>query len=239
MPTVPRLPRSRVPERMDDPAIEPGAHALALRGLARLNAWSASHRLLWPAFLHAARTARDSGRRAVVMDVATGSADGPVRLATMAARRGLPVELVLCDESATALDSALARAGDAGVTASAHRCNVLKEPLPRTADLVTCSLFMHHLDRDDAVQALSAMAAAADRSLAIADLDRSRAGLGLAWLGARVLSRSPVVHFDAPASVRAAHSPDEILSMARAAGMDGVRVATRFPFRWVLRWDRP
>jgi hypothetical protein len=54
-----------------------------------------------------------------------------------------------------------------------------------------------------------------------------------------VLSRSPVVHFDAPASVRAAHSPDEILSMARAAGMDGVRVATRFPFRWVLRWDRP
>jgi len=233
-----RMPRTRVPERMDDPAIDPVAHAHALRGLARLNAWSASHRLLWPVVLRIAREARAAGRRAVIMDVATGSADGPVRLARMAAARGMPIDLVLCDESAVALDAALARARDADVRATAHRCDAVREALPGPADLVTCSLFMHHLDRDDAVRALSAMAAAARRSVAVADLDRSRAGMALAWLGAHALSRSPVVHFDATASVRAAHAPDEFLRMAIDAGMTGARVRRRIPFRWVLEWDR-
>lgn len=237
MPPVQRMPRTRVPERMDDPAIDPRLHAHALRGLARLNAWSASHRLLWPSVLRAAAAARDGGRRATVMDVATGSADGPVRLASMAARLGTPIDLVLCDASATALDAAMARARAAGVAATAHRVDVLSERLPVHADLVTCSLFMHHLDRADAVRALRAMAAAGS-AVAVADLDRSRGGLALAWLGAHALSRSPVVHFDATASVRAAHAPDEALSMAREAGMPGARVHARIPFRWVLEWER-
>lgn len=232
-----RMPRTRVPERMDDPAIDPVAHALALRGLARLNAWSASHRLLWPAVRRAALAAREAGRRAVVTDVATGSADGPVRLASTAARLGAPVALVLCDSSATALDAAMERARAAGVDAEAHRCDVLRDPLPGHADLVTCSLFMHHLDRDDAVRAMRTMSGAGD-AVAIADLDRSRGGLALAWLGAHALSRSPVVHFDATASVRAAHAPDEVLAMARDAGMPGARVRGRIPFRWVLEWER-
>lgn len=237
MALLPPMRRTRVPERMDDPAIDPATHALALRGLARLNAWSASHRLLWPAVRRAATAGRAAGRRARVMDVATGSADGPVRLATMAARLGTPVTLVLCDGSATALDAAMARARAAGVEAEAHRCDVLNEALPGHADLVTCSLFMHHLDRDDAVRAMAAMARAGD-AVAIADLDRLRGGLALAWLGAHALSRSPVVHFDATASVRAAHAPYEALAMARDAGMPGARVRTCIPFRWVLEWGR-
>ncbi len=232
-----RMPRTRVPERMDDPAIDPAAHTHALRGLARLNGWSASHRLLWPAVRRAALAAREAGRRAVVTDVATGSADGPVRLASTAARHGMPLTLVLCDSSATALDAAMARARDAGVEAEAHRCDVLRDPMPGHADLVTCSLFMHHLDREDAVRAMRTMSRAGD-AVAVADLDRSRGGLALAWLGAHALSRSPVVHFDATASVRAAHAPDEVLAMARDAGMPGACVRARIPFRWVLEWKR-
>ena len=68
--------------------------------------------------------------------------------------------------------------------------------------------------------------------------DRSRAGMALAWLGAHALSRSPVVHFDATASVRAAHTPEEVRGVAADAGLAGARIRRRIPFRWVLEWDR-
>ena len=51
------------------------------------------------------------------------------------------------------------------------------------------------------------------RAVGVADLDRTRRGLALAWLGSRVLSRSHIVHFDAIASVRAAFSPREALEL--------------------------
>ena len=47
--------RARVDEQMDDPGIDPAMHAQALAGLARLNAWSRSDRLLWPAIEREAR----------------------------------------------------------------------------------------------------------------------------------------------------------------------------------------
>ena len=64
------------------------------------------------------------------------------------------------------------------------------------------------------------MASAADVAVGIADLDRSNAGLALAWIGSRVLTRSRVVHFDALASVRAAFTLDEARAMAHEAGLN-------------------
>jgi hypothetical protein len=82
------------------------------------------------------------------------------------------------------------------------------------------------------------MAAAAARAVGVTDLERSRAGLALAWLGSRVLSRSYVVHHDAPASVRAAFTRAEIAALAREAGLEGATVRRAWPERWTLWWRR-
>ncbi|MFM8732799.1 MAG: methyltransferase domain-containing protein, partial [Phycisphaerales bacterium] len=141
--------RVRVDERMDDPGIDPAMHAHALAGLARLNAWSRSDRLLWPAI---EREARARGGELHVMDVACGAADGPMRMARRAAVLGLRVTWTLVDAHAGSIDAARARVAAAGVRAEVVRHDVVAAGIPGHADVVTCSLFLHHLERADAVR---------------------------------------------------------------------------------------
>ena len=89
--------RTRLPELMDDPALEPRRHAEALRGLARINRWSGSVRILWGPLRMLAR--RRGGRTLRVLDLATGAGDLPIGLWRRAQRAGLPLELAACDAS--------------------------------------------------------------------------------------------------------------------------------------------
>ena len=103
--------------------------------------------------------------------------------------------------------------------------------------MLTCSLFLHHLDEAEAVDLLRRMAAAARQLVLINDLRRSTAGLLLAYLGTRLLSTSPVVHTDGPLSVAAAFTLAEVRKLAAQAGLKGATVAGRWPFRFLLKWS--
>jgi len=218
---------------MDDPRIDPATHALALRGLARLNAWSRVAETLWPTVVDAAARRRGSVR---LLDVATGSGDVPVRLAQLAARAGLALRVEACDVSETALEAARRRAEGCGVTLTTHRRDVLREELPGGFDVVVSSLFLHHLTRDEAVHVLRSMRRAAcdGGSVIISDLRRCRSGLVLAWAASRVLSRSSVVHSDSVQSVRAAWTDVELAELARDAGHPSPRIRRVWPFRTLL-----
>jgi 2-polyprenyl-3-methyl-5-hydroxy-6-metoxy-1,4-benzoquinol methylase len=225
---------------MDDPALPAAEHDHALAGLARLNAWSRSHWILWRGIERHAREVNAEGRSLRVLDIAAGSGDGPIAMARHAARLGLRIEWTLCDASAHALSVASSRASAAGVRVGTVVADAIAHPLPVEADLATCSLFIHHCERDEAVAVMRHMRAAATRAVGITDLDRTRTGLALAWLGSRVLSRSGVVHFDATASVRAAFTRREAVELAEAAGMAGpsTQVERVVPERWRLWWRR-
>ncbi|MFM7809852.1 MAG: methyltransferase, partial [Planctomycetota bacterium] len=77
------LARHRVAEWMDDPAISEDVHAHALAGLARLNAISRAHRLVWPPLRE---LAAHVDRPLQVLDVASGGGDLPRRLDALARR---------------------------------------------------------------------------------------------------------------------------------------------------------
>ncbi len=101
-----------------------------------------------------------------------------------------------------------------------------------------CSLFLHHLNNQDAVIVLKRMAAAAHRLVLVSDLRRNSFGLFLAFAAGHLLSRSPVVHRDAVRSVRAAFTPHELHQMAAEAGLPGASIARRWPARMLLIWRR-
>ena len=231
----PSMDRTRVDERMDDPGLAAAEHDRALAGLARLNAVARSHRLVGSAI---EREAHAVGRELHVMDVACGGADGPVRLGRVLASRGARVRWTFVDASAHALRVARTRASRAGLAFDCVQADAVAGTLPGTADVVCCSLFIHHLERAAAVSALRAMREAALRAVAVADLARTRPGLAVAWAAAHLLSRSPVVHFDAPASVRAAYTRAEAADLAREAGLRGAVLRDAWPARWVLEWRR-
>jgi 2-polyprenyl-3-methyl-5-hydroxy-6-metoxy-1,4-benzoquinol methylase len=227
--------RERIPELMDDPALDPAAHRLALAGLARANRFSRSADILWPSVLALARN--NPAKPLRILDVATGSGDVPLALAERAKRAGVRLDLHGCDVSDTAVSAAREAAARAGVTATFFRHDAVADPLPAGFDVATCSLFLHHLSEDDAVTVLRRMGEAA-RVVLVNDMERSVPGFLLAWVAARVLSRSPVVHFDGPASARSAFTPAEALRLAESAGLHGATVRWRFPCRYLVKWSR-
>lgn len=239
MPAPPSQPpalrhRDRRPELMDDPALDPAAHRLALAGLARLNRVSRSAAAVWPAVRRLA--AEVPGRPLKVLDVATGSGDVLLDLVREARRAGLALDAAGCDLSPVAVAAATEAAREADLPVHFFTADVLREPLPPGYDAVVCSLFLHHLDEADAVGLFARMRAAGPRLIVVNDLARSRFNFGVVWLASRLLTRSPVVHVDGPLSVRAAFTPAELLALTHAGGLTGATVTPRFPGRMILEW---
>lgn len=219
---------------MDDPALDERAHHEALRGLARLNRLSMSDRIVFRG-IRELGPSPDAGAWSV-LDVATGSGDVPVSLGRRAERAGVRLSIRACDASARAVEAARARAQRADAPVDFFVADALDtEPLPH-ADIVTCSLFLHHLENADAARLLRRMAASARRLLLVSDLRRCRRGMALARLVPRLVTRSPVVHADAVRSVKAAFTMEELGRLARDAGLEGASITPRFPARMLLAW---
>lgn len=222
------------PELMDAPDVDAAAHRHALAGLARINWVSLSSRILWPSIRG---LARQSPRPLRVLDLASGGGDVLCDIGRRATASGLSVELFGLDRSPLAVETADAIARRRGIRASFTVGDVLDGDWPADVDVVMCSLFLHHLETTDVIRLLQRMSNAATTLLAN-DLIRSRLGYQLAWWGCRLLTRSPIVHFDGPRSVEGAFSRDEIRDLARRAGLDSIRLTRHWPERFLLRWDR-
>ncbi len=232
------LKRTMVGEIMDSPTLDPAEHLRALAGLRRINQASGTVDAMLRPILG---WARERGLKEIQMlDVACGGGDVPIGVAEALQRAGLRVELTLSDRSGVALEECQRLAARNKITADVLPADAVAG-LPREGfDLVTNSLFLHHLERPEAVRVLGNMreAARGDGLVLISDLRRSVGGWLLAWAGCRVLSRSRVVHFDGPVSVRAAWTVEELHAMARDAGMSTAAVARAWPWRMMLLWQR-
>lgn len=218
--------RSLTPEWMDDPNLDPALHRQALAGLARLNRLGNADGLLWPFLAEQLRTARRPLR---VLDVACGSGDVLNALSHRATGRirGLGLDIS---------PRAIAEARSQAVPRVRFQVQDVLDPavaLPR-CDVAICSLFLHHLTRGQVVSLLRRMAEAAGRAVIISDLERSPVAWWLVWMGAHLVTRSPVVHLDSDLSVRAAWTPQELGALARQAGIRDARVQRVFPARLVM-----
>jgi 2-polyprenyl-3-methyl-5-hydroxy-6-metoxy-1,4-benzoquinol methylase len=228
--------RQREPEDMDDPALATERLHGALTGLTRLNFVSASARIVWSPIVRLARELNLD--RVRVLDIATGAGDVPRALWQKAQRAGLTLEIHGIDFSPRSVEFARHRAQQAGAAIHFECQNALTDHLPTDFDVVMCSLFLHHLSNEDAVNVLRRMAAATRRLALVSDLRRGWYGLALAYVASRVLTRCEVVHVDAVRSVRAAFTVAELRQMANEAGLVNAKIAHHWPGRMLLTWRR-
>lgn len=230
--------RDRQPELMDQPGLSEQEHCAALTGLRRVNLFSSGVGRIWSA-LRSLAASQAKPNRLRVLDVACGGGDVAVRLAMRARQSGVPLEIDGCDISATALKIAQAASRRVGLERMKFfSLNALDEPLPQGYDVIMCSLFLHHLENDEARQLMNAMASAARRAILIDDLQRTRWGYVLCWAGCRILTCSPIVHVDGPLSVRAAFTIPEVHALAIECGLHGVEIERHWPQRFLLSWER-
>jgi 2-polyprenyl-3-methyl-5-hydroxy-6-metoxy-1,4-benzoquinol methylase len=227
--------RHVTPEIMDKPDVAEAAHVSALEGLGRINRTSRAAEHIAKPIIEMAR--RKNLKKLSMLDIACGGGDVPIEVALMVRDAGVEIELTLLDRSATALRFAAEHAERGGIACKCLEsdCTVKIES---QFDVVTNSLFLHHIpEAGGVVDFLKNMRAMATRIVVISDLRRCWDGWMIAWTGSRILSRSEIVHFDAPVSVRAAWTLRELKGFAAEAQLAGARVERSWPWRMLLVWE--
>ena len=179
------------------------------------------------------------GQTVRVLDVACGGGDVLVTLARWAAKASLAVELAGCDASGEAVSHAREVAADAGAPISFFALKVGRDPLPDGYDMIMSTLFLHHLDEDDAIAFLREGAAKARDRLLIQDILRSRPSYWFARAGTRLLLLNDVCRLDGRTSVEGAFTREEARELADKADLADAEIVPRFPFRYLIRWVRP
>lgn len=222
---------------MDQPGLSEREHGSALNGLRRVNWWSRSDAILWPAILQLSQQIQERPIR--ILDIASGGGDVALSLAQRAARAGIAVEIDGYDISAYAVKHASLLAQQRQLTqVRFFEHDILQKPVEQEYDVVMCSLFLHHLEEAEAVRLFEIMSQVTRHLVLVNDLRRSRIGYWLAWAGCRLLTRSHIVHTDGPLSVAGAFTQEEAADLAKQAGLSGFQMTRHWPQRWLLKWSR-
>jgi SAM-dependent methyltransferase len=228
------LNRDRQPEILDDPNLPVSDQEQALAGLCRLNRFSGISGMMYRRIRRYVGGGEGTLR---VLDIASGSGDIPLQCAAQARRDGLTFHTTMIDINEVAASRQRQLAESLRLPSESIVQDCLREPLPCGFDVITCSLFMHHLDDREAARLMQSMEAAKPRAILISDLMRSRFNLAVVGLASRLLSRSAVVHHDATASVRAAFTREEFQGLAEKALLRPVLVEALFPARFLVTID--
>ncbi len=222
---------------MDDPALVEADHLRALVALGRINTLSLTAVRLAAGVVALAGGRGDCLSGLEVVDIASGGGDVTIDLARRLGRgsRCRPVAVTGVDISPLAIARARDLATRLGSQATFALRDVTVQGCP-PCDVAVSSLFLHHLDDDDARRLLRVMASAARRGIVVSDLIRSRLGLLLAVVATILLTGSRVARVDGPRSVRAARTPAEYRALLESIGLRGATVRRVWPERVVIVW---
>ena len=169
-----------------------------------------------------------------LLEVAAGSGEMPELVRRRLARRGITLDLTLLDRARSHLQEGTCE-GDRSVVADA-----LALPFGDGAfDLVSCSLFAHHLCAPDLARFVREGKRVSRHALLINDLVRHPAHLALVY-ASRPLMHNRVAWLDGLTSVRRSYLPEELRSMIAAAFRDDattVETSRHFLYRMgVIVW---
>lgn len=169
-----------------------------------------------------------------ILDVGTGGADVPLALVAEARRLGRRIRIVAVDRDPIALDYAKRQAASAPEI-ELRAADAFELPFGAASfDLVTASLFLHHVAHADAVRLLASFRRISRRAVLINDLRRHAVPWAFIGLVARATRRHPMFVHDAPLSVLRGFTAGELLAAAREAGGIGANVKRCWPFRLLL-----
>jgi hypothetical protein len=100
------------------------------------------------------------------------------------------------------------------------------------------SLSIQHFKHFEIVSLLQKSDRVARRGMIMNDLKRSARAWLWIWLLTRIGRAHPIVQNDGPLSVRRAFRRDELLALARRAGLDYLDVTTHFGYRLTLAGEK-
>jgi ubiquinone/menaquinone biosynthesis C-methylase UbiE len=149
-----------------------------------------------------------------ILEVASGRADV---LQAALLRLGRPVEVTLLDRNASHLPDPRTWPAELP-TPRVLTGDALNLPFPDSSvDIVSCCLFLHHLEPPQIVRYLAEAQRVARVAVVINDLERTAFHYRLAQLN-RLIDHSRISRHDGPASVRRAYTRSELARMLTSTG---------------------
>lgn len=218
--------RRVTPELLDDDLGTPEEIAGSLIDLRHINDWFGGTGTSIALFRRIASEI-DSDRLSL-LEVGSGFGDVPLAAKRRLARDGLTLEVTLLDRKWSHLP-----ANGTPVVAA----DVMRMPFCDDAfDVVGCTLLAHHFEPPALVTLCRESLRVASRAVMINDLIRDRLHLLLVYLGLP-LFRSRITWHDAPASARAAYTPEEMTAMLKPLPARRIEVSRHYLFRMgVILW---
>ena len=216
--------RSALPEMMDAPSVPDDQVDRALKELSVINRWLGGFRV---SRLGVARLigSLPSDPPVSVLDVGAGGSDLPRALAPLGRRFDI-----------TSLDlnfHACLRAGEQRPPVTAVNGSAFSLPFrDRSFDIAHVSLFLHHCTDAEARTLLADLSRVARRGIVINDLHRHVIAYAGITMLTGMLSRSALVRYDAPVSVRRGF----LRSGIDALLPPGLESAASISWHWAYRW---
>jgi SAM-dependent methyltransferase len=187
-----------------------------------------------------ARALSGSGaRRFTLLDVGTGSADIPTRVARWARRQKLGFQITCLEREPTTVEQAAAQTrGTPEIVII--RGDALAPPFgAKSFDLVLASQLLHHFSDDQIVGLLRSWAGLARRAVIVNDLVRHPLAYHGIRLLTKALTRNVMTLTDAPLSVKRSLTVDEWRALFRRADAGDFFVEWALPFRMLgMIWPK-
>lgn len=167
-----------------------------------------------------------------IADLGCGSGDMLRRLAVWGKGRGLVLKLTGIDANPHIIEYAKAHSTDFPEI-QWEAVNIFSDAFrAKQYDVLLGTLFFHHFSSADLVRFFRQASTQTRKGIIINDIHRH----WLAWasiaLLTRLFSRSSMVRFDAPLSVRRAFTRGELKSILEEAGIRAYTLKWKWAFRW-------
>jgi len=101
-------------------------------------------------------------------------------------------------------------------------------------DYVMCSLFTHHFGEQQIIEILREMNRVARRRIIVIDLHRHPVAYFLYTTVAKLILKNRLIRHDGALSILRSFKADELLALAKRAGLRNVWVSRHFPYRLAL-----
>ncbi len=212
-------------ELLDTDAGTSAEVAASLGDLRRINRWFGGIATTEDLVARVARAIRASSLS--LLEVAAGTGYVPEGVRERLRQRGLSLQVTSLDRAASHLSK-----GDRAVAGDALALPFRDESF----DLVSCNLFVHHLDPRELQQFVDQGLRVCRVAVLINDLVRHPLHMSLVYAG-MFLYRSRITRHDAPASVRQAYTPEEMQTLLAQTGAARVEIHRHYLFRMgVIAW---
>jgi ubiquinone/menaquinone biosynthesis C-methylase UbiE len=238
--------RVDAPEILDSDACTPQDAQAVLKVIGRINRWFGGVATTQKMVERAARTT--GMKRFSLLEVAAGLGEVPGLVRDNLAQRGITLDITLLDMAHSHLPGSNADATHRNGHNSGIVGDALNLPFADGAfDLVSCSLFAHHLNPQQVSRFVSEGLRVSRRALLINDLVRHPLHLALVYVSCPIM-RNRVAWLDGLTSVRRSYLPEEMRKMCRSGSSpekeEQVEISRHYLFRmgamvWKIPFNKP